>query len=422
MDTPGSRTYLPPDQARWLLVLTAALAMVATLPGRTQGLGLITEPLLRDLGIERLDFANLNFWATILGAMLCLPCGWLLDRVGMRWLLALTLLALGGVVIAMSQLPRSEEPADVSYQIAPLFVLILLTRGLGQSALSVISITLVGKAAGRDSGPAMGVYAFVLTTGFMICFGVIQQVDRAGTPWRAIWQGIGVAIVLFAFLAWLLVAVAQPDRFAAPAKTAAMQACADGYTLARALATPVFWVFALSTSLYGLLASGVALFNEDILTERGFDRSLFLTVIAIMPVVGLLANLATGALVASVKPGRLLAAALAIQVVPLLLYPSVREVWQVYLWAAVMGVAGGMMTVLFFSAWGQLFGPSHLGKIQGAAQMCTVLASALGPVVLAAGKQWTGSYGGTFLYGAGVSALLAVAAWCVPLPRGKTGN
>jgi hypothetical protein len=31
----------------------AALAMVGTLPGRTQGLGLITESLLRDLHVDQ---------------------------------------------------------------------------------------------------------------------------------------------------------------------------------------------------------------------------------------------------------------------------------------------------------------------------------------------------------------------------------
>ena len=34
----------------WVVVGVAALAMVGTLPGRTQGLGLVTEPLMRDLG------------------------------------------------------------------------------------------------------------------------------------------------------------------------------------------------------------------------------------------------------------------------------------------------------------------------------------------------------------------------------------
>jgi hypothetical protein len=35
----------------WVNLTVAALAMVGTLPGRTQGLGLITEPLLKDLQI-----------------------------------------------------------------------------------------------------------------------------------------------------------------------------------------------------------------------------------------------------------------------------------------------------------------------------------------------------------------------------------
>ena len=35
----------------WANLAVAALAMVATLPGRTQGLGLITEPLIADLHV-----------------------------------------------------------------------------------------------------------------------------------------------------------------------------------------------------------------------------------------------------------------------------------------------------------------------------------------------------------------------------------
>ena len=62
----------------------AAAAMVCTLPGRTHGLGLITEPLLADLALDRVPYAALNFWATLIGAAFCIPCGWLLDRLGIR--------------------------------------------------------------------------------------------------------------------------------------------------------------------------------------------------------------------------------------------------------------------------------------------------------------------------------------------------
>src|SRR4051812_11990562 len=80
----------------------AAAAMVATLPGRTHGLGLVTEPLLADLGLGRVPFAALNFWATLIGAAFCLPVGWAIDRLGVRVVLAAVLLALGAVVIAMT--------------------------------------------------------------------------------------------------------------------------------------------------------------------------------------------------------------------------------------------------------------------------------------------------------------------------------
>src|SRR3954468_316003 len=81
---------------------TAAAAMVATLPGRTHGLGLVTEPLLADLGLGRVPFAALNFWATLVGAAFCLPVGWVIDRLGVRVVLAAVLLGLGLVVVGMT--------------------------------------------------------------------------------------------------------------------------------------------------------------------------------------------------------------------------------------------------------------------------------------------------------------------------------
>ena len=51
----------------WVNLAVAALAMVGTLPGRTQGLGLVTESLLADLQLDRVVFARINFWATLVG-------------------------------------------------------------------------------------------------------------------------------------------------------------------------------------------------------------------------------------------------------------------------------------------------------------------------------------------------------------------
>jgi MFS family permease len=61
-------------------------------------------------------------------------------------------------------------------------------------------------------------------------------------------------------------------------------------------------------------------------------------------------------------------------------------------WAAVMGLGGGLVMVLFFSVWPRVYGRRHLGRIQGVAQAMTVLASAVGPLLLAACAEITGSY------------------------------
>ena len=57
MSQTGSNALIAPQTRErtyygWVVLGVAALAMVGTLPGRTQGLGLITEPLLRDLSLS----------------------------------------------------------------------------------------------------------------------------------------------------------------------------------------------------------------------------------------------------------------------------------------------------------------------------------------------------------------------------------
>ena len=81
-----------------------------------------------------------------------------------------------------------------------------------------------------------------------------------------------------------------------------------------------------------------------------------------------------------------------------------------------MGIVGGIITVVFFSAWGRVFGRAHLGRIQGSAQLISVFASAVGPLLLTATREWTGSF--TMFFEAATLIVLALAAcaWLVAEP------
>ena len=161
--------------------------MVATLPGRTQGLGLITEPLLRDLHLDRVSYAHINLWATLLGAVVCLPAGRIFDRFGLRLTTVLITALLSLTVWQMSGL---------SGGILFLFLLVLATRALGQSALSVASITVVGKGFDRGVGLAMGVYSVLLSLFFAGAFTIVGSLVR-DRGWRDAWSGIAWALALF---------------------------------------------------------------------------------------------------------------------------------------------------------------------------------------------------------------------------------
>src|SRR5262245_35708239 len=73
-----------PLLACWLNVLAAAAAQVATIPGRVDGLGLITEPLLKDFEISRTTYGQINLWATLVTAVLGVGFGTLVERGGIR--------------------------------------------------------------------------------------------------------------------------------------------------------------------------------------------------------------------------------------------------------------------------------------------------------------------------------------------------
>lgn len=398
----------------WVNLLVAALAMVGTLPGRTQGLGLITEPLLQDLGLSRLTYAQVNFWATLLGSAACLGFGRLIDRLGSRAVLTLLAVALGGVVIGMSRVTA----------FAWLAVAVTLTRALGQSALSVASLSIVPQWFTRRLPAAMAVYTVILSVGFMVAFPVVGGfVLKSG--WRPAWAGLGWMLLLgLAPLAWLVVR-RDPEscglNLEAGAATGGAGASGPAFTLKQALRTPAFWVFAVGSALYGLVASGVGLFNESILRERGFDASAYHTTLAVTAIVALLGNFLGGWLAGRWPLGRLLALALALLTAGLLALPDLRTFPELMVQAVVMGLAGGFVTVLFFTVWGRAYGRPSLGQIQGAAQTITVLASAVGPLFLARVVEATGSYAAAFYALAGVVAVVAVLAAFTRLPSGAAG-
>jgi MFS family permease len=399
----------------WVVLGVAALGMVGTLPGRTQGLGLITEPLLGDLGISRVAYAQINLVATLVGAAFAFGVGSQIDRRGSRRVLTVIAAALGAVVLTMSQVTS----------VAALLVFITLTRGLGQTALSIVSLAMVGKWFRRRLTWAMGIYALVMSMGFMLAFPIVGALVLAA-GWRTAWAAVGATLlVVIAPVAWIF-GRSRPEDVGqvmdggldrGDEESAASTDDTTAFTFAGALRTPAFWIFAVASSLYGLVASGIGLFNESVLAERGFAPEVYHQALAVTAITGLAGNFVAGAWAERGSLRLVLIAAMVILGAALAGLPHVTTIMQVMVQAIAMGVAGGFVMVVFFSFWGRAYGQAHLGRIQSAAQAMTVLASALGPLVLAWSVEATGSYATAFDTLAVSVVTLAIAAAIVRIPR-----
>jgi MFS family permease len=276
-------------------------------------------------------------------------------------------------------------------------------------------MAIVGKWFTRRLGPAMGVFTVLLAIGFMASIPALgYAVKEYG--WRAAWSGLGLVVVFgLAPLGGVLVRSTPRTYDLAlepqPTSSGAAPETAHGVSLGGALCSPAFWSFSLASAWFGLAWSAITLSNQKILTEHGFDNDDFILIMALLAASGLPANLIGGWLATRWPLGRLAGIGMMCFVASLVVFPSVATLPAAVGYALLLGAAGGLITVIFFTFYGHAFGRAHLGHIQGAAQVLTVVASAAGPWLLEQCWEWTGSYDFFFYATALVAALLGLAAW-----------
>ncbi len=395
----------------WVMVVLAAVAMTATLPGRTHGLGLIAEPLINDpaLGISRTDVARLNFYAILIGSICCLPIGRWIDRRGVRLVLAFVAGSLGLSVLLMSR----------ANGIAMLFVTLTLIRGLGQGALSLVSIAMISKWFVRRLPTAMALFTVLLSFGFIASILIFGTMVKS-LGWRDAWAGLGLLLFAGMMPLGLLLARNTPESIGvAPDRGERVheRSAAPALSLLQALRSPSFWAFSFAGCFFNLVWSAITLFNESLLESRGLGHDVYLEVMAMMVFTGLPANFLCGWLSRRWGMRPLLAFGMLALAISLAWFPMLQGRTNALLYGGLLGVAGGIVTVIFFSFYGDTFGRAHVGAIQAAAQTLTVLASAVGPLLLTHAFDWYGDNGPFFRIAALSALLLGLAVAIVPLPK-----
>jgi MFS family permease len=132
---------------------------------------------------------------------------------------------------------------------------------------------------------------------------------------------------------------------------------------------------------------------------------------------GLPANIVAGLLSRHLPMGKLLAVGAAVLAVSLVFFPFIGSLGAAIAYASLLGISGGVITVIYFAIYGHTYGRLNIGSIQAVVQVLSVFASAIGPVILAVVRKRYESTDLFFFGFAGLTVFLAISAWFVPVPE-----
>src|SRR5262249_1769555 len=147
-----------------------------------------------------------------------------------------------------------------------------------------------------------------------------------------------------------------------PDEPNAEQAPATSVPLSIALRTPAFWVYTLAATLFNFTFSALTLDSEALLSEHGMDgRPINELRLGVLMASGLPANVLAGWLAQRWPMGKLLAVGVVILAASLAYFPAVWDVTAAVIYAVLLGVSGGIITVIYFAVYGHTYGRGHLG-------------------------------------------------------------
>ncbi len=421
--SPGMRADFPfrpaslPIYYGWVILVVATIGLIMSAPGQTIGVSVFTEDLLEVTGLSRVEFSNAYLIGTLASGLLLPYAGTLIDRLGARVTVVAASLGLGAVLAALSQIDRGAAGlAQLGIPLAPatfgLFCIGFLgLRFTGQGVLTLVCRTMLGRWFERRRGLVSSISAPFSSFAFASS-PLLLGAWVAESGWRDAWLEmaviVGFGMALFGWFFFrespeacgLLIDGDPPSPSSAarnttetdPSATLQPEETVRDFTRAEALRTAAFWIVTIGISNHAMVGTGIALHIVDLGAEAGLDEAaalrIFLPVTLVSIPTGIIMGLAVDRL-----PMRFLIMGMMVgQMLMFGLVPHMDDSLLYGLCILGWGFSAGFYGPLTVAALPGFFGRTHLGAISGVMMMVIVIASALGPALLAAFKAHFGSY------------------------------
>lgn len=390
----------------WAMLPIAMVAMVATIPGQTQGVAVFNRQIADSLHLTQPQLAAAYGLGTLL-ACLTLPFfGALMDRHGIRRTMTLVVLLFGASCLFTSQIDG----------IWSLFVAFFLLRMLGQGALSMLASNTVSMWFNARLGAAMGIMNFCCVFAMGQIPGLIRPISES-LGWRWTYSILGLCVwgTLLPLLAiWFRNRPEdigqRPDGLGAadaePTVGSTNSLWVTSMDLGEVMRTRAYWILATIHGFWGLIGTALVFDVQSIFESRGLSKTDSDRALAILFTGVAITQFLGGLLADRVRLNVLLAAGLVGMAggVGLMLGAGSGLEWGY----GVFGLAQGFVGAAASTLWSRYFGLAHLGKIRGSIFTAVVAGSAVGPYLLGLAQTHLGDY--RLAFGAFALTFLPLAA------------
>ena len=390
----------------WVVLAASTVGIVMSAPGQTIGVSVFTESLLEATGLSRTEFSEAYLYGTLVSGLLLPYAGEMIDRIGARRGVILASIGLGVVLAYLSQVDRIARAVAGDTLPAGTTAYVLLSVGFlglrfsGQGVLTLVSRTMLGRWFERRRGLVSSISGPFSSFAFASS-PLVLSAWVSGCGWRGAWLEMALVVGIgMAALGWLLYREnpeqcgLELDGGPAPAHEAhtARAPAARDFTRGEALRTTAFWIVTLGIGNHAMVGTGMALHIVDLGADAGLTEAQSLAVFLPVTLISVPTGIAIGAAVDRFPMRFLIMGMMVGQVLMFGFAPHLGDPLLHALCIGGWGFSAGFYGPLTVAALPNFFGRTHLGAIQGVMMMVIVIASALGPALLAWVKELFGSY------------------------------
>jgi MFS family permease len=373
----------------WAVVAVGTLITFCSGPGQSYVFSVFIDSLIEDTGFSRTNISALYAVGTGISAVMVMLVSRMADKYGARLMLGLVAFGLGLACFGM---------AVASGPIA-FFLAFAALRALGQGSLPVNATLLAAQWFVRYRGRAMAIVGL----GFAASNAVLPPLSRYlidSIGWRGAYMVLGGIVWVLIIPSAILIVRNRPEDMglhpdgADEAPEHERRAAEAGVVQKPAMVftSLTFWLLAVPLSVPSFVSTALVFHQVSIFEERGLGAGIAAGVFVPFAIASAISGPIAGFLIDRIGPKNIFIANMGILLAGSLFILAVGDTLTAVTYASILGIAGGMQSVIGGVTWAHYYGRHGLGRVQGAAMMVMITSAAIGPLPLAALQQATGGY------------------------------